>query len=330
MVVPPFMRAAYIRAHGTADAVTYGELETPSAGPTDVLVRMEATTVNHVDLHVRSGAYATTTPFPFVLGRDLVGVVEAVGDGVGDTFCVGDRVWTNSLGHAGRQGSFAEYATVPSERLYHLPEAVDPFAAVVVLHTAATAHLGLLGKARLALGETVYVTGAGGGVGTAVVQLAHAAGARVIATAAPRDHDWCRARGADVVLDHAAPDVHDTVRLAAPDGVDVWWDNTGRHDLEAALPLMRRRGRMVVMAGMSATPTLPVGSLYTRDLSLLGFVISEASIGELAAAAQSINALLAAGHLVEKTGPVLRLAEARQAHTVMETGDRKGRIVVVP
>jgi NADPH:quinone reductase-like Zn-dependent oxidoreductase len=132
------MRAAFITRLGPADGIRVGELPQPAPGPTDVLVRAEVVVVNPVDILVRSGGWATPTPFPFVIGRDLVGTVaEAAPGAVG--FAPGDRVWCNSLGYGGRQGSFAEYAVVPAERLYHLPAAADPVAAVALFHPAATA-----------------------------------------------------------------------------------------------------------------------------------------------------------------------------------------------
>jgi NADPH:quinone reductase-like Zn-dependent oxidoreductase len=323
------MRAAFVRRSGPAEEIEYGELPTPFVGATDVLVRMKATAVNHVDLFVRSGAYRTNTPFPFVIGRDIVGTVARVGAGV-SAVAVGQSVWCNSLGHDGRQGSFAEYAVVPADRLYHLPEGIDPIEAVVVLHAAGTAHIGLCREANLKLGETVFVSGAAGAVGSAVVQLAHAAGARVIATASPRDHEWCRHCGADVVTDYGAPDPFAVVRSAAPDGVDVWWDNSGRHDLVKTLPLMRKGGRVIFMSGMAATPLLPAGELYTRDVSIRGFAISNASVSDLAAAAATTNSLLAAGLLRGRVGTVLPLGDARKAHQLMEQGGTSGRIVITP
>ena len=116
------MQAACIDRVG--GPIRIAALPVPRPGPTDVLVRVAASGVNHVDLFVRSGAYRTHTPLPFVIGRDAVGSVVEVGAGVA-AFAVGDRVWCNSLGHAGRQGALAEYAVVAADRLYRLPDAID-------------------------------------------------------------------------------------------------------------------------------------------------------------------------------------------------------------
>ncbi|MFC8858990.1 alcohol dehydrogenase catalytic domain-containing protein, partial [Streptomyces sp. NPDC057144] len=217
--VPETMRAAYIDAVGPADAIRYGELPVPSVGPTDVLVRVSAVAADPVDTFVRSGAYATSLPTPFVVGRDLVGEVAATGPGAAG-LAVGQRVWCNSLGHGGRQGSFAQYATVAAERLYPVPTGVDEEHLVAAAHPAASAWLALFRHGRLRAGETVYVGGGAGNVGGAAVSLAARAGARVVATARARDAEAVRELGAAEVLDHHAPDLGERLRAAAPDGYD--------------------------------------------------------------------------------------------------------------
>lgn len=326
---PATMRAAFVRALGGPENIEVGAAPVPSGGPHDVLVRVEAAPVNHVDRFVRSGAYATPTPFPFVIGRDAVGTVVRSGAACAHEFAPGDRVWTNSMGHRGRQGTFAEYALVPADRLYPLPDAAGPVEAAAVLHTAATAHLGLFRHARLRFGETVVIEGAAGGVGSAAIQLAAAAGARVVATASADDAQWCRDLGAEEVLDYRAADLAARLDAAAPGGADVWWDNSGRNDLALSIPRLRRGGRLVLMSGLGAHPALPVGDVYTRDASIVGFAISNASVDALADAAAAINVLLTDGRLRVRAPRVLRLDEAAEAHRQMERG-AKERIVVVP
>ncbi|MGY3566510.1 zinc-binding dehydrogenase [Sinomonas sp. RB5] len=327
MDLPGTMRAAFIRATGGTDRIEVGELPTPRPGPTDVLVEFEASAVNHVDTFVRSGAYRTALAFPFVIGRDLVGTVAAAGPGAG--FAAGERVWTNSLGHAGRQGAWSEYAVVAAERLYRLPAGVGAEDAAAALHPTATAHLGLFRRARLAAGDTVLVGGAGGAVGSAAVRLAAAAGARVIATAAPRDHEWAASCGAAEVLDYRDPDLSGRIRAAAPEGIDVWLDTSGHHDLPTVVPLLRSGGTIVVMAGLAAQTPLPVGALYTRDVSIRGFAISNASVDDLAAASRAVNRLMAKGRPVVRTAAKLALDDAAEAHALQEGRSLRGRIVLV-
>ncbi len=326
MTLPPTMQAAYIAQVG--GPIEIGALPLPPIGPTDVRVRVAASGVNPVDLFVRSGAYRTHTPLPFVLGRDAVGTVAAMGAGVSG-LAVGDAVWCNSLGHAGRQGALAEYAVVAAERLYRLPAGVDTMQAAAVLHTGATAQLGLARHAQLQAGETLLIEGAGGGVGSAVVQMAHAMGARVIATASARDQAWCRQCGADVVIDYQHEDRGAQVHRAAPEGIDVAWDTSGRNELAAVLPLMRLGGRIVVMSGLRAGPaSLPVGAMYTRDVSLHGFAISNATVSDLAGAAAAINRLLAAGRLKARIGATFGLQDTAAAYEALAAGRVRGRIAI--
>jgi NADPH:quinone reductase-like Zn-dependent oxidoreductase len=233
------------------------------------------------------------------------------------------------MGHGGRQGTFASLVVVPAERLYPLPPGVPVEDAARVLHVAATAWLGLFRHARLALGETVLVNGAGGGVGTAVVQLAKAAGAFVVATTSEADIDWVEACGADAVLDYRSPSLASSLDAAVGDGVDVWWDNSGANDIAFALPRLAIGGRFVLISGLDSRPSVRAGDIYTRDASLLGFAISNASVSDLAAAARVINGLLARGALRSRAGEVFPLSRAADAHRAIESGAR-GRLLVLP
>lgn len=327
--VPTTMLAAFINETGGVDKIEVGRLPTPRPGRREVLVRMMASEVNHVDLFVRSGAYPTDMSFPFIIGRDLVGTVVDTGEGV-SRFEPGDTVWTNALGYDGRQGAFAEYAVVEANRLYPLPAGVDLLMAASVLHTGATASIGLDRVADSKDDETILVGGAAGGVGSAVVQIASARGIRVIATASPRDADWCRSCGANVVLDYHAPNLAEQIRAAAPQGVDIWWDTSGHHAFEAALAHLRLGGRIIVMASMGATPTLPIGALYTKDASIRGFAISNASVDDLGRAADVINRLLPIGGLRSRIAATLPLRDAALAHQQMASGRPRGRIVITP
>ncbi len=324
------MRAAYIEAHGPAESIRYGTLPTPVPGPTDVLVEVDAVAVNHVDTFVRSGAYATPVPFPFVIGRDLIGTVVAVGAHVVE-FAEGDAVWSNSLGHAGRQGAAAEYAAVPVDRLYHLPAGADPVTTVALVHPAATAFLALVVHGRLRAGETVLVAGGAGHVGRAATVLARDSGARVVATASRGDLEECRLLGAEAVADYRDPDLGPALHRGAPDGVDVHLDTSGHHDLDLALGLLAPRGRVVLMAGLETRPELPVGAVYTRDARIIGFAISNATIADLADAAERVNRLVTAGTLQPRRVEVLPLSEAAEAHRRLETGRAAGaRLVLRP
>ncbi|MGW1051366.1 NADPH:quinone reductase [Streptomyces sp. NPDC002521] len=322
------MRAAYIEELGPADVIRYGEIAAPRPGPTDVLVDVLATTVNPVDTFVRSGLFPTHMDFPFVVSRDLVGRVAETGPGV-TGFRAGDRVWCNSLGHGGRQGAAAERAVVAADRLYHLPHSVDPYAAVAVLHPAATAYLALFVHGRLRVGETVLVAGGAGHVGSALLTMAVRAGARVLATAAARDAQYCAELGAAEVFDYRDPDLTERIRGAAPSGLDLYLDTAGVNDLETTVGLLARRGRVVLFAGAATRPVLPAGALYMNDRSVVGFVISHATSAELAEAAACINDLLRQDALRSGGIEVFPLSAAADLHARMEKGELHGRRAVL-
>ncbi|MEV6931642.1 NADPH:quinone reductase [Dactylosporangium sp. NPDC051485] len=322
------MRAAYLEQLGPPDVIRFGEVADPVPGPADVLVDVLATTVNPVDTFVRSGVFRTPLPMPFVVGRDLVGTVAAAGPGA-TGFAPGDLVWCNSLGHAGRQGAAAQRAVVAADRLYRLPAGVAPEVAVTMVHPAATAFLGLFTHGRLRAGETVVVAGAGGNVGSALVVLAVAAGARVVATASAADADYCAGLGAAEVLDYRAPDLAAGLARACPDGIGLYLDTSGRNDLETVVELLAFRGRVVLLAGAASRPVLPAGALYMHDRTVTGFVISHASAAELAEASVTINRLLAAGRLRPRATLELPLARTAEAHRMIERGELHGRRTVL-
>src|SRR3954469_25413593 len=173
------MKAAYIEATGPAEAtIKYGDVPKPQPAGSHVLVRVGAVAVNPIDTYLRNGANYWELPKPFIIGCDLAGTVEAVGPQV-KHLKVGDRVWGSNQGLLGRQGTFAEYAAVGEEWLYPTPAGVSDEAAVALSLVGITAQLGIVRDARLKSGETLFVNGGSGGVGSTVVQMAKAIGARV-------------------------------------------------------------------------------------------------------------------------------------------------------
>lgn len=332
------MRAAFIDQTGPAESLRTGTLPDPVPGTQQVLVRIGASAVNPIDTYIRSGAVAMAQKFPYIPGCDLAGTVEAVGSGA-QRFRVGDRVWGSNQSLFGRQGTLAELAAVDEHWVYPIPEDQSEIEAAAGALTGITAHLGLFLHARLAAGEWVFVNGGTGGVGSAVVQLAKAAGAHVIATVGSTEKaQMCRQLGADLVLDYRAPEMDQELKdyTAARGGVDVWWETQREPNFERTFGFLKPRGRMVLMAGRDARPVFPVGPFYVRDLRLVGFAMFNATADEQRIAADDLNRWFAEGKWRPIVGQTFPLNEAAAAHKLQEDntlhkqGTLTGKIVVVP
>ena len=200
-----------------------------------------------------------------------------------------------------------------------------------------TAHLGLFRHAQLQAGETVFVNGGTGGVGSLVVQMAKAAGAKVIATAgSPEKVAAAKQLGADAAVNYKTDDVAAAVKEFAPDGVNVYWETIREPDFDRIVPSLAERGRVVLMAGRDARPPFPVGPFYVKGCSLHGFVMFKATPGEQRAAADDISRWLSSGKLKANISRVLPLSEAAAAHqlqeenTLRKAGTLAGKIVLRP
>lgn len=330
------MKAAYIERFGDAGSIRYGELPDPVAGPGQVLVRVEAVAVDSVDTHLRSGRWRTEVTFPLAVGRDLVGTVATLGEGV-TGLRPGDRVWTNSAGYGGRPGATAELVAVARDRLYALPAGADPIEFVAAVHPGATAHGALLRRARLNRGERVAVVGANGAVGMCLVQAAAAVGAELVAAVRHRSAaERLRSLGARHVVVAEAADAPAAAARAAASGIDVLIDTTGRVDVGAVPERLNARGRIVLIAGR-ARAELDLWSFYVREIQLLGFVMSGMTSDELAAAAAWINSTYPSRPLAVSVGRVLGFDQAAEAHAILEDGrlprmadGTVGRLVLQP
>lgn len=216
------MRAVRFHEHGGPDALRVDDIDTPEPATDEVLVEVDGAGVNPVDTYIREGA---TDPFtlPMIPGIDVGGTVTAVGDAVSG-FEVDDPVYGTGIGK-NHYGGYAEYAAVPADRLVGLPSGVDTATAGGAGVVSVTAWRALVDHATLQAADVCLIHGGSGGVGHAAVQIAAAAGARVITTAAPAYHDELSELGADVVLDYSRPDLERAVRDAGDGGVDVIVDH---------------------------------------------------------------------------------------------------------
>jgi len=330
------MKAAFIHQTGPPEVIVYGELPAPKPTRTQCLVRVAAVDVNPIDTYLRSGAVPAKLSFPWIPGRDLAGTVVETGAGA-RRFKVGDRVWGTNQGTDGRPGTSCELAAVDERWLYPIPAGVSEAEVVAVSLVGITAHLGLVRDARLRAGEVLFVNGGSGGVGSSVVQMAKIIGARVITTAGSEAKvKICRELGADLAINYQAEDVDAAIKAFAPEGIDLWWETLREPSFERTIPLLARRGRMVVMAGREARPVFPVGPFYVKDCSLHGFAMFNASAREQRSAAESINRWMAEGKLKARIDRVLPLAQAAEAHrlqeesTIRKSGALAGKLVLQP
>jgi NADPH:quinone reductase len=326
------MKAAYIDKPGPPENITFGSLTKPKPVGSQVLVKVKAVAVNPVDTYIRAGMYPMDLPKPFIIGCDLAGVVDATGPEA-TRFKPGDRVWGSNQGLMGRQGTFAEFAAVDECWLYPTPEEVTDTDAAAMALAGITAHLGCFRIANLKMGEQLFVHGGAGGVGSAVIQMARAVGARVFTTAGSDEKvQLCRQLGANAAINYKTGDLEAALSKFGP--IDVWWETLREQDFDLAVNHMAMRGRIIVMAGRDSRPPLPVGPFYVKDCSLFGFAMFNAPAEEQRKCAAEINRWMARGRVRPLIGKTMPLAQAAAAHrlqednTIRRAGTLVGKIVL--
>lgn len=329
------MKAAYIQETGAPEVIQYGDLEPPVPGDHQVLIRVTQVAVNPIDTYIRNGANYWELPQPYIIGCDFAGEIIEVGSAV-TGFQPGQRVWGTNQGLVQRQGTFAEQIAVDQEWVYSTPDDVADEQVAACALVGITAHLGLFQRARIEAGKTLFVNGGSGGVGSMVVQMAKAAGVRVIATAG--SDEKCKLLkselGADEAINYKTENVAERTLAFAPDGVNVYWETVREPNFDAIVELMSERGRIVLMAGRDARPEFPVGPFYVKGCSLHGFVMFKATPEELRACAEDINRWLSGGQLRANISQRFELKDAAKAHRLQEdntlahAGTLAGKIVL--
>ena len=256
------MQAWELSAFNTAPEIR--ELPMPRPNQGEIRVRIAACGLNFADLLMIEGKYQDTPTPPFVMGLELAGVVDALGDGV-TTHAVGDSVAV----YAG-QGGLAEYGCFPAQRALRLPDHMPLTEAAGCLIAYGTSHLALTRRARLAAGETLAVLGAAGGVGLTAVEIGASLGAKVIAVARGQAKlEIAKRAGADHVIDADTPDLRDQLRALV--GVDVLYDAVGGAGFEAGFRAMRPEGRILSIGFASGTvPQIPANHLLVKNLDVMG------------------------------------------------------------
>ena len=318
------MKAAFIDQTGPADSIRVGDLPKPEPKPGQILIQVGAAAFNPIDLMARSGAVAMPLPFPYIVGSDFAGTVVALGEGT-HRFRVGDRVWGSNQGLLGLQGTAAEFAAVDEELAYATPANQTDAEAAAQALVGITAYLGLFTHGKLQTGETIYVAGGSGGVGSMVVQMAKAADAQVATSAGSPDRvELCRTLGADLALNYKTDDIPAQLREFAPDGVDLWFETQRDPNFEVSVPLLKKRGRLIVIAGRSAKPILPVGAFYTRNATLIGYTMMNATPDEQREAADAISRWVTKGQLKPQIGRTFSLEAAAEAQALLEANTMGG------
>jgi NADPH:quinone reductase-like Zn-dependent oxidoreductase len=326
------MQAVRIHADGGPDVLVLEHVPDPAPAAGEVLVRIRASALNHLDVWIRKGL--PSVPKPRILGADGAGVVEALGDGV-DGFTAGERVVINPGVEAGDgtihvigehgDGTNAELIAVPATNVYPIPEGLSFEEAAAFPLVFETAYRMLVTRAQLQPGEWVFAWGIGSGVSTAALAIAKALGANVIVTSSS-DAKLERARelGADVAVNHSSSDVKAAVKEATGGrGADIVVEHVGEATWRTSLDVAARDGRITV-CGATTGPNPPAAlhRIWWKQLTILGSTMGARADFE------GVYELVASGRARPVVDEVLPLAEIRAAHERLEAGEQLGKIVL--
>jgi NADPH:quinone reductase-like Zn-dependent oxidoreductase len=342
------MKAFCFYEHGELDAMRYDDVPDLKPGTGEVLLKVKACALNHLDIWVRRGWRGLNLEMPHWGGGDVAGVIASMGKGV-TGWSEGDRVVVDPglttledrftrrgedsispgyhvLGEQTR-GGFAEYLVIPARNLMAMPEEMDFSVAAAPLLVTLTAWRMLIHRAKLRAGESVLVVGAGGGANSMAIQVAKLAGATVYVVASNAEKAaLARGLGADFVIDRSQVDWgREIFRLTERQGVDVIVDNVGAATLNSSMRVAARGGRIVIIGNTSGPQVeIDIRYIFSKQISLIGSTMgSHQDFRE-------INALLWSGKLKPVIGRVMPLSEGREAFAMMERGDQFGKIVLTP
>jgi putative PIG3 family NAD(P)H quinone oxidoreductase len=308
----------------------YVEVPDPEPGEGEVLLDVAATAVNRADLLQRQGHYPPPPGASEILGLECSGTVSALGAGV-EGIEVGQEVCALLAG-----GGYATRAAVPAGQVMPLPPGVDLTTAAALPEVAATVWSNVMMVAGLRSGDTFLVHGGAGGIGTFAIQLAQAVGARVLATAgSPEKLDLCRSLGADVAIDYREQDFVEVVaEVTDGHGVDVLLDNMGASYLARNVAALAVEGRLVVIGMQGGTKAeLDLNALLRKRAAVIATNLRGRPVSEkttiCAAVAEHVWPLVADGTIKPMVGTTLPLADAAEAHRLMESGTGTGKILLV-
>jgi NADPH:quinone reductase len=313
------MRAMVLPKFGGPDVLELRDVPRPTPGPGELLVRVIASGTNPVDAKIRHSGTWAQIELPAVIGYDASGVVEAVGPGV-TRFREGDEVFYTPEIFGNPHGTYAEYATVPAAIAARKPPRLTHAEAAAIPLAGGTAYEALVRRLAVQVGETVLIHGGAGGVGSFAVQIAKAAGARVIATAGPDNQETLRALGADVCVDYRGESVvKAALRETGGQGVDAVLTTVGGATVPGSTEATRPFGRIATILGCDGDLT----PLYLKNQTLHGVFLTREGrrLEELAR-------LVEQGKLRPLVDAVLPLEAAAEAHRRLESGHGRGKLVL--
>ena len=322
------MRAIQFSATGGPEVLQLTDIPDPEPGPGQAVVEVRAAGLNFIDTYQRSGLYEV--PLPFTLGLEGAGTVAAVGDGV-DAVSVGDRVgWTGS------PGAYAERALVAADRLVPVPADIDDDTAAGILLQGMTAHYLARDTYHLNPGDKCLIHAGAGGVGLLLTQIAKSMGAEVFTTVGRAEKaELSRAAGSDHVINYNEENFAAKVTEAAgPNSLAVVYDGVGASVFDASLGLLRKRGMMATY-GNASGPVPPVsplalsagGSLFLTRPTLFDYIVTRE---ELLARAADLFSWLGSGSLNLRISQRIPLADAAEAHRLLEARLTTGKLLLKP
>lgn len=322
------MKAVLCRSFTGPDDLRVSKIDEPKPAADEILIDVHAASVSFMDQLMVSGLYQMRPPTPFVPGTEASGVVFAVGDKI-TTFAPGDRVACSSW-----TGGYAERMTAKASKSVHLPDGVAFEAAATVLHNYGTAWYALVERARAQRGETLFVTGAAGGVGLAAVDLARHLDLRVIAAVGSDDKAaLVRSYGASDIVNYRSEDLRDRIKsITSGNGVDIGFDNVGGAIFEQMARLMAWGGRLMPIGFTSGEiPSIPMNLPLLKNYSILGVFVgawAERFSAEAARMNDALMQLLADGKIRPHIDRILPLEEAGEAMRAVASRTVQGRIVL--
>ena len=323
------MRAVVVPQPGDAEVLTLAERPEPAPTAHEVRIRVTAAGLNGADISQRRGFYPSPDGAPEWPGLEVSGIVDAVGTDVQE-WRVGDRVCALLSG-----GGYAEYATVDGGLVLPVPDGVDLVEAAGLPEVAATVWSNVFGLGRLSAGEALLVHGGSSGIGTMAIQLGHAFGAQVIATAGSDDKAaFCREVGADAAVNYTTQDFVEAARAFTDGrGVDVVLDIVGGAYIARDLDALATGGRILCIATRDRTPaSVDMGLLMRKRASLIGTTLRARPLPErvaiIAAVREQVWPLLAEGRIHPVIDSVFPLEDAPAAHRRMESSSHRGKILL--